>query len=326
MPSHAGLAEGLEWSPHEVRLQRVKLVFRNTLSDQRRRKFVLFFRRRGAVSSHRLFAPPPIRKLAFEKTQRPLSIEQRGFSIAVLLVVSVIAINMAADTEKVAKEAQATQQQEIADAAERRRLEEELTANRASILGNAKSAFDKGQFESALQSTASYAKLHDAEINALRTKAAEAIARAKNAERVEVLEASLKTVSPADTQRFLTIYQELYKINPDNKIYKERSEFYSERLQKEKQKNLDKEARKKQLEKVFSPWDGSVPQLVELVKGSMNDPDSYKLDETRYIDKGDYLIVYMGYRGTNKFGGVVRAMVKAKVDLNGQVLEILASE
>lgn len=269
---------------------------------------------------------PPVRNLVFEKTQRSLSVEQRAFSIAVLFVGSLIAVSMAADKEKVAKETEAKHQQELADAAERQRLSEDLSTNKAKILGDAKSAIDQKQYEGALQRTASYAKLGDAEITALRAKATEAISKAKNTERTKVLEANLKKVPLADTQQFLTIYQELYKLNSDNRIYKERSEFYTEHLEKEKQKKLDEAARKKQIEKVFSPWDGSVPQLVELVKGSMNDPDSYKHDETRYIDHGDHLIVYMSYRGTNKFGGVVRAMVKAKVSLEGQVLDILQSE
>lgn len=269
---------------------------------------------------------PPIRKVVFEKTQRSLSIEQRAFSIAVLFVGSLIAASMAADKEKAVKEMETKHQQELADAAERQRLSDELSTNRARILSDAKAASDKSQFEAILQSTASYAKLGDVEINALRAKATEAIAKEKNVDRTKVLEASLKKVPVADTQQFLTVYQELFKLNPDNKIYKERSEFYAEHLQKEKQKKLDQLARHQQIEKAFSAWDGSVPQLVELVKKSMNDPDSYKHDETRYIDRGDHLIVYMSYRGTNKFGGVVRAIVKAKVSLDGQVLDILQSE
>jgi len=81
---------------------------------------------------------------------------------------------------------------------------------------------------------------------------------------------------------------------------------------------------KEQIEKYFSAWDGSHLGLTKLIKDSMNDPDSYKHVETVYGDKGDYLIVETTYRGTNVFGGVVTNRVMAKVDLNGNVIEVLS--
>jgi hypothetical protein len=82
--------------------------------------------------------------------------------------------------------------------------------------------------------------------------------------------------------------------------------------------------RTEQLAKHFNPWDGSHIGLTETIKAAMNDPDSYKHVETRYIDKGDYLIVTTTYRGKNSFGGVVTNRVQAKVDLNGNVLQIIS--
>jgi hypothetical protein len=84
------------------------------------------------------------------------------------------------------------------------------------------------------------------------------------------------------------------------------------------------EMRKEQIERHFSAWDGSHRGLTEYIKKTMNDPDSYEHDETRYTDKGDHLIVHTKFRGKNAFGGVVRNSVIAKVDLNGNVLEIIS--
>ena len=83
------------------------------------------------------------------------------------------------------------------------------------------------------------------------------------------------------------------------------------------------EARKAEIEKHFSAWDGSHRSLTEVIKKSMNDPNSYEHAETRYIDKGDHLIVMTEFRGKNAFGGVVKNSVIAKVDLNGNVVEII---
>lgn len=76
----------------------------------------------------------------------------------------------------------------------------------------------------------------------------------------------------------------------------------------------------------FNPWDGSHINLTYWIKDKMNDPKSYEHVETKYIDKGDYLIVSTTFRGTNGFGGVVKNTVAAKISLDGQVLEILGQE
>ena len=81
--------------------------------------------------------------------------------------------------------------------------------------------------------------------------------------------------------------------------------------------------REEKIEEHFSAWDGSHRALTKLIKKSMNDPDSYDHVETVYWDKGDHLIVRTTFRGKNAFGGVVKNWVKAKVDLNGNVIEII---
>ncbi|MBN2134087.1 MAG: hypothetical protein JW741_31580 [Sedimentisphaerales bacterium] len=82
--------------------------------------------------------------------------------------------------------------------------------------------------------------------------------------------------------------------------------------------------RQELIEKHFSAWDGSHRGLTAYIKKSMNDPDSYQHDETRYVDKGDHLIVFTTFRGKNAFGGVVKNTIAAKVDLQGNVLEIIS--
>ncbi len=83
------------------------------------------------------------------------------------------------------------------------------------------------------------------------------------------------------------------------------------------------EARKKRLEKGFSAWDGSHRGLTKVIKESMNDPKSYEHVETNYWDMGDHLVVRATFRGKNAFGGVVKNSVRAKTDLDGNVLEIM---
>ena len=82
-------------------------------------------------------------------------------------------------------------------------------------------------------------------------------------------------------------------------------------------------ARKKRLEGGFSAWDGSHRGLTKVIKESMNDPKSYEHAETKYWDMGDHLVVTTTFRGKNAFGGVVKNWVKAKTDLDGNVLEVI---
>ncbi len=79
------------------------------------------------------------------------------------------------------------------------------------------------------------------------------------------------------------------------------------------------------IEKSFSGWDGSHKGLEQVIKASMHNPRSYEHVATKYWDMGDYLVVSTQYRGTNVFGAVVTNWAKAKVDLSGDVLEILST-
>ncbi len=79
-----------------------------------------------------------------------------------------------------------------------------------------------------------------------------------------------------------------------------------------------------QIMKYFSAWDGSHRGLTRFIKKTMNDPGSYKHIDTLVVDKGSYLIVKTTYRGKNGFGAIVKGFISAMVDLNGNVIQILA--
>lgn len=97
---------------------------------------------------------------------------------------------------------------------------------------------------------------------------------------------------------------------------------------KEKQKVIDELDRKKKeredlISSYFSAWDGSCYILEKFIKNNMNDPDSYKHVETRYIEKGDYLIVRTKYRGKNAFGGTVTNHAAIKIDLVDKKITVI---
>jgi len=90
----------------------------------------------------------------------------------------------------------------------------------------------------------------------------------------------------------------------------------------EERKAAEEKAENDLLAAHFSKWDGSHPAVVEAVKAQMNDPSSFKHVETTAQGKGDTIIVYMTYRGTNAFGGVVTNHATAVVDTDGRLRSI----
>ena len=86
------------------------------------------------------------------------------------------------------------------------------------------------------------------------------------------------------------------------------------------------EVREQKISKLFSPWDGSHPGVTKIIKKDMNDPKSYEHVETVYWDKRDHVLVKTTFRGKNAFGGVVKNSVTAKVDLEGNVIEVTSTE
>lgn len=84
--------------------------------------------------------------------------------------------------------------------------------------------------------------------------------------------------------------------------------------------------RRELIERQFSVWDGSHTGVTQAIKASMNDPKSYDHVETVFWDRGDYLLIRTRFRGKNAFGGVILNTVNAKVDFQGNVLDIALQE
>lgn len=146
-----------------------------------------------------------------------------------------------------------------------------------------------------------------------------------SSQRAGVLATLRKALQANDYQQVLDL-ADSYRGIKDPEVGKLRAEAQSkldEMKQKKEAARLAKEERKKLISRHFSAWDGSHAGLERLIKASMNDPDSYKHVETVYWDMGDHLVVRTTYRGKNVYGGVVKNAVKAKVDLNGNVMKVM---
>jgi hypothetical protein len=90
------------------------------------------------------------------------------------------------------------------------------------------------------------------------------------------------------------------------------------------QKSKSVGGRESTIQQQFSGWDGSHPALTEKIKARMNDPESYEHIDTKFKDSGTYIHVITEFRGKNAFGGKITNTVNAKVDFDGNVIEIIS--
>ncbi|MDH5524484.1 MAG: hypothetical protein OEY01_10905 [Desulfobulbaceae bacterium] len=133
----------------------------------------------------------------------------------------------------------------------------------------------------------------------------------------------LKTIPTENAEENLSIYNSLVVLNPLSQKYITKRDHYQKIITEKERKLKAETERNNQIEKQFSGWDNSHRNLEKVIKKSMNDPSSYEHVKTNYWDKGGYLIVQTTFRGKNAFGAVVKNWVKAKVDLHGNVLNII---
>lgn len=74
----------------------------------------------------------------------------------------------------------------------------------------------------------------------------------------------------------------------------------------------------------FSAWDGSHRNLVDVVKKNLNDPSSFKHNETKYgyNKKTKTIKLQMTFRAKNAFGALILNTAIATADLEGNILSL----
>lgn len=266
---------------------------------------------------------PPLRNFVYSKTSKELPVKARAVTIFALFVAFGVFVGQAQDKKE--QEVAAQQAQEKAEKAAIARQEnvDYFNQNKEEILAKANAALSEKNYQDVISQTSKYLVAGNEQLQKINTTAKTAIAEKQKAEKTESLLVKLKAVPAHKLEENKNLYQQLSNMHPDNEKYKEKLAHYTAKIAEEKQAKIAAEARKKRIEQQFSAWDGSHNNLERVIKKAMNDPDSYEHDETVYWDMGDHLVVKTTYRGKNAFGGVVRNFVKAKVSLDGDILQIL---
>lgn len=279
---------------------------------------------------------PPIRTFVYSKTNKELPLKFRASVLIVLFIL--VGVFTSQEQSKKEQELAAQQAQEKLEKAAQIRQKniDYFNANRSEILSNIKQAFDSTKYQKVISLSKKYLEFGDQELLKYNQASKTAIAEFKQEVRSLVgkkvpYEKWSEWGSPETLEGTSNKYWVAYlpKANISFVSEKKTDIIIFSGFNKNSAKNFIEQKnkkRKEQLESQFSAWDGSHRNLTELIKKAMNDPGSYDHVETVYWDKGDYLIVMTKYRGNNAFGGKVLGMVKAKVSLNGDILQVIEQQ
>jgi hypothetical protein len=78
------------------------------------------------------------------------------------------------------------------------------------------------------------------------------------------------------------------------------------------------------VQKQFSSWDGSHLGVAKYIKQSLRDPRSFEHIDTQFDDRVVNLVVTTTYWYKDPAGQRVKGSIKAKVDLDGNILEVIS--
>jgi hypothetical protein len=272
-----------------------------------------------------LFFLPPSKKFFYLKTKKHLSTKYKILSLVLILFSSVL---FSVQSERLKDQEQKQIKEEVESRKqEANRIKKEKSdnfhSNREQIISFSKNLLLEKKYELVVLELRQYLDLGDQDVNKIFSSANESLNEVAKDKRTKEILGELKSIPVEKYKKNNSLYEELVKLHPDNKVYRKKSAFYAKKVGEEARVQRREKHRSEKIEKQFSAWDGSHINLEYLIKQNMNDPDSYKHDETLYSDNGTDIIVKTTYRGKNAFGVMVRNSTKAKVDLDGNVLQII---
>lgn len=267
---------------------------------------------------------PYVRKLAHAKTKTELSPKARAITILGLFLAS--GYLMGVEQEKIAKaEEERIAEVKRADAEEKKaQTIAFFNSNREAVLAKISAYIKDREYGEAVKEAKKYSVVNtDEKLRNLYAEARRELEEEQAKKREAELLERAKGVPYEEFENNLDIYAELFKLRPENNVYKDKLNKYKKLVSEKQRKEQAQRERKEKIESQFSAWDGSHRNLERQIERSMNDPSSYDHVETVYWDMGEHLVVRTTFRGKNAFGGIVKNSVKAKVSLDGVVLEIL---
>ncbi|MWN89879.1 hypothetical protein GQ597_04025 [Gilliamella sp. Pra-s65] len=238
-------------------------------------------------------------QIIYKNTQKEVSSKKKAIITTVLIVVWFIICGIEGGKEREEQE---------------KTFISEFNLNKKEIVSQINQLIIEKKYDEAVSLADKYHSAKDQTVLELADQARLELLKLKNQQKIDDLLNKLKDVPETELEKQIELYDELLTVDPENSEYKTQNA----KLQKELE-------RQKLINSQFSSWDGSHRNLEKYIKSKMNDPDSFKHVETKYIDNGsDNLIIITSFRGKNAFGGVIVNTVTATVDLDGNITSIIS--
>ena len=116
----------------------------------------------------------------------------------------------------------------------------------------------------------------------------------------------LKSIPASEYELNKQLYQQLVNYNPENKQFKQKLSFYSQKLKEQQEKARARKAKFGE-PPIQSAWDGSYSVVESYLEKIANDPDSIDVAGcTKVYHTKNGWLVGCDYRGRNAFGGIVK--------------------
>lgn len=238
-------------------------------------------------------------QIIYKNTQKEVSSKKKAIITTVLIVVWFIICGIEGGKEREEQE---------------KTFISEFNLNKKEIVSQINQLITEKKYDEAVSLADKCHSAKDQTVLELAEQARSELIKLKNQQKIDDLLNKLKDVPETKLEKQIELYDELLTLDPENSEYKTQNA----KLQKELE-------RQKLINSQFSSWDGSHRKLEKYIKSKMNDPDSFKHVETKYIDNGsDNLIIITSFRGKNAFGGVIVNTVTATVDLDGNITSIIS--
>ena len=176
---------------------------------------------------------PPSTKFFYEKSKRELSSTTKLFSVFILLLAIGYTAGLSVKQEEERLAAEKAQKNADAVATYYKEAEKYFITNREAVIASIKELEAKKDYKTIVKNYAKYLKPDgeaDPELAKLIVHASDEVKLIEKAETTTKLLAELKTVPSDQFEKNKQLYGSLATLHPDNQKYKEKLDYYTNKL------------------------------------------------------------------------------------------------
>lgn len=186
---------------------------------------------------------PPARDFVYSKTKKEISFTVRSLTVFALIVVASMFIEQNQDKKE--QEIVAKEQAEKIAPIKQQNIDY-FFANRETIIAALNTNLASNDFQAVISTSSKYLASGDDELNKLYSTAKDKLDKIQKDKKTKDLLSELKKTPTKEFEKNKNLYSQLASLYPDNERYKNKIDFYSKKIEKQKEIKLTAEARAKE--------------------------------------------------------------------------------